>query len=91
MKFRLELNQNNQGWEFYGIFCDIEQAWRRACRSLNIGTTARLLDNVDFRVFKIGDDGGYADHDKVLFREIESEHVIIAELTNGQKLAAWLG
>ena len=90
-KYRLEILGDNDGWHYCGIYKTPEAAWRRAQVFMGRGMTAEYYINRQYRVFKQDADGGYGSMTQVRFRESETESgVVIAEMTNGTKVGAWL-
>jgi hypothetical protein len=91
MTYRLELNPGSQGWCFKGNYGSPEAAWRKAQTYLERGKTSRLWNETTFRVFQLWENGGYGAQSQVRFRNSDAERgVVIAEMTNGTKVGAWL-
>jgi len=91
MTYRLELNPDSQGWVFKGNYKSPEAAWRKARAYLKHGGAWRAWSGINFRVFQVGANGGYGAMTQVRFRNSDAERgVVIAEMTNGQKMGAWL-
>ena len=88
-KYRLETRLEDK-WVYHGTYSSAEKAWREAEAYMERGRT-RIWRNFDYRIFKMDAQGGYGAQTRVQFRGSEYEAgIVIAQLTNGTKLGAWL-